>query len=431
MADKPPVIQVLSRNNYEEQHLVALPNALPLAKLPPSSLRVKTSIISLTTNNLSYARLGHLLGWWDVHPLPASTPEQFSDSQKYGRISGWGYGVVTESTTTIEVGTQMYGYLPIGTLAVDLQVRVDEDVPGQFVEVSRQREKLLPIYNRYIFFSPNSAKLQSTEGLGLDSLFQVLFETSYLINKYVLAWEHNNLVHPSNTDDGWTFEDGQVGLNTTVLIFSPSGKAALTFAHQLKNGRPAANQPCEIIGIGSDSSRGFTEQTGLYDRVLGYNDDTNNDSDLKTVLDLQADPKVIICDFGSRGGAGNRWADKLRESVKNVVQIGVGGEVVADSPEVTLQKLMMSRTKTPQRKQVDASSMRIQAMEVAGRKKYFEDFLKEWESAKENGLVKGVRLGWGESMEDVGKGWDRLCRGEVGPDEGLVYMLDGENKEKL
>ncbi|KAH8685567.1 hypothetical protein BGZ60DRAFT_426056 [Tricladium varicosporioides] len=431
MADKTPVIQVLSRNNYEEQHLVPLPNALPLAKLPPSSLRVKTSIISLTTNNLSYARLGHLLGWWGVHPLPVSIPEKFSDTQKYGRISGWGYGVVTESTTTIEVGTSTYGYLPIGTLPVDLQVRVDEDVPGQFVEISKQRQKLLPIYNRYIFFPPNSAKIQSIEGLGIDSLFQVLFETSYLINRYVLAWEHNNLAHPSNKDDGWTFEDGQIGPNTIVLIFSPSGKTALSFAHQLKNGRPAANQPREIIGIGSDSSRAFTEQTGLYDRVLGYNDDNNNDSDLKAILALPADPKVIICDFGSRGGAGNRWADNLRVFVQNIVQIGVGGEVVADSPEVTLQKLKMSQTKTPQRKQVDASSVRTQAMEITGRKKYFEDFLQEWESVKENGFVKGVRLVWGESMEDVGKGWDRLCRGEVGPDEGLVYMLDGENKEKL
>lgn len=94
--------------------------------------------------------IGHLLGWWDVHPLPSCIPVEFSDAKKYGRISAWGYGSVVESTVPgIELGSLAYGYLPIGTLPVDMEVQLDSDVPGHFVEISKHREKLMPIYNRY------------------------------------------------------------------------------------------------------------------------------------------------------------------------------------------------------------------------------------------------------------------------------------------
>jgi hypothetical protein len=101
-----PVIQVLSKNNYEDQYLVSLPNAYPLPPLGPSSIRNKSNILSLTINNCSYARDGHLLGWWDVHPLPPSTPARYSDPTKFGRISAWGYAEVIESNVSgLQIGT--------------------------------------------------------------------------------------------------------------------------------------------------------------------------------------------------------------------------------------------------------------------------------------------------------------------------------------
>lgn len=167
------MIQVLSRSNYEDQHIVALPDAYPLPALPPSSLRVKTAILSLTTNNFSYAKVGHILGWWDIHLLPESLPKEYSDPKKFGRISGWGFGDVIESNVPgVEVGTQLYGYLPIGTLPVDVEVQVDEKVPNQIVVTSQHRQHVLPIYNRYIAFPKadvfGDSKLQHSRGY--DSL---------------------------------------------------------------------------------------------------------------------------------------------------------------------------------------------------------------------------------------------------------------------
>ncbi|RDL38034.1 Uncharacterized protein BP5553_05467 [Venustampulla echinocandica] len=427
-----PVIQVLSRKNYEHQHLVPLPNALPLPPLSISSLRIKSTILSLTTNNLTYARVGHLLGWWGVHPLPSSIPAEFSDPEQYGRISAWGYGVVIESNacdtngSPIEVGTQVFGYLPIGTLPVDMQIQVSASMDGQFVEVSKHRENVLPIYNRYRFYPPSvgSNKAEAKQDLGFDALFRVLFETGYLMSRFVFAWEPGHLIHPSTMDDGWTSDDAKLGTNSTVLMFSPSGKTALAFAYLLRHGRPTGTKPLTVIGIGSQSSHAFTEGTGLYDSVLDYDADSRDGQNLGSVLSLPDDAKVVILDFGSRGGAGDRWADALRKTHK-LVQLRVGGEVVADSPERATQRFLASmQSSAGLSRQLNASVLRSQALDIMGSKRYFAEFEQEWDLCKKQGVVKGLRLIWGESMDDVGRGWERLCRGDVGPDEGLVFELN-------
>lgn len=56
-------------------------------------------------------------------------------------------------------------------------------------------------------------------------------------------------------------------------------------------------------------------------------------------------------------------------------------------------------------------------------KKYFQDVLKEWNLSTDGGAVKGLRLVWGDSMDDVGKGREKLDKGEVGADEGLAFTV--------
>lgn len=426
MAESTPVIQVLAKNNYADQHLISLPSGYPLPPLGPSSLRIKSSILSLTTNNLTYAMIGHLLGWWDVHPLPPSIPAEFSDPQKYGRISAWGYGVVVESNVSdIKTGSLTYGYLPIGTLPMDMAVQMDSNVPGQFVEVSKHRENLMPIYNRYRLAASIATPLtvQDKQGLAYDSLFRVLFETGYMMNRFVFAWEPAEHIHPFTADDGWAFEDGQLTNNTIVLIFSPSGKTALSFANQLKTGRPAKARPGAVVGIGSDASRAFTQGTDLYDHVLSY---TQDPRDLSNVLDLKEDTKIVLCDFGARGGAADRWAEALRKSHENVIVMGIGGELAPVSNEEATKNFLERGQKGAGLKnfRINASGLRSQAFEAVGQRKYDEDCEAEWRRWKEAGLVKGLEVVWGAGMDDFGKAWSRLCNSGVSPAEGLVFSLD-------
>jgi hypothetical protein len=418
----PPVIQVLSKNNYQDQHIVSLPNAFPLPALPSSSIRIKSTILSLTTNTFTYARLGHLLGWWDVHLLPSSIPAEYSDPKEFGRISAWGYAQVLESNVSgIEVGTQFYGYLPIGTLPLDMEVKLNPNVPGQFFEVSKQREKLWPVYNRYIFNPTNPKEVGDKEGLGWDALMLILFQTGYMTNRYVLAWEPSELVYPSgDSKDGWNIQRAALDDNSIVIVFAASGKTAIGFAYSLKHDRPAEKQPGMVIGVGSAASKAFAEGTGLYDKVLTYNADSD---DLGHQLGLKSDTKIVVSDFGARDGAADRWAANLRENYTDVVQLQAAGEFTNDSPEETTKKFLARLKVEGYKAGINASAIRQQAMDLVGEQKYFDDFAKLWHSVKKGGWIKGMGLVWGEGMEDFGRGWERLYKGEVPPAGGLVFSL--------
>jgi hypothetical protein len=418
-----PVIQVLSKQSYEDQYIVSLPDAYPLPPLGPSSIRIKSTLLSITTNNFSYARIGHLLGWWDVHPLPPSIPAQYSDPSKFGRISAWGYAEVIESNVSgLEVGTQFWGYLPIGTLPLDMEVKLS-DISGQFFEVSKRREKQLPIYNRYFFYPPNSKDLGDKESMGWDALMLILFQTGYMVNRYVFAWESNELVQPGGgkpTPEGWTIQQGALGKNSIVLVFSPSGKTALGLAYSLKHDRPAESKPRLVIGVGSANSKSFSEGTGLYDKVLTYDADSGN---LEEQLGLTPDTKIAVVDIGARDGAADRWAAKLKNNYSNVVQIQIAGETKAQTPEEATAGFLARKKVKGYKGVINASAIRSQAMDQIGEQRFYDDFAKLWDSVKTGGYIKGMRLVWGEGMEDLGRGWEKLCKGEVGPNEGLVFSL--------
>lgn len=416
-----PVVQLLSRSNYEEQHLVSILSTAPLLDLAPSSIRIKTSILSLTANNLTYGRVGHLLSIWDIYPLPSSLPPQYSDPNKFGRIGAWGYATVLASTVpSVEVGTQIFGLLPIGTLPHDMEIRINPEVPGQFFEVSKQREKVMSLYNQYLFYPPIQRTQEQKQSQGFDTLYQVFFMTSYLMNRFALPSDPKEFLQPGTSDDGWTVEKGQVDEKTIVLIFADSGKTALSFAYLMKNCRSEGKKPKIVIGIGSSASREFVRGTGLYDKLLTYDSDASGD--LVAELGLNTGSKVAVCEFGSRGGAGNRWASKLREQDVEVVQLIVAGEAVSESPEKATERFL-ARGKSGA-SGFNASATRDKALKVVGEKLFLEEFRKDWLSFKERGLVKGTDMIWGEGMEDVGRGWEKLCKSEVGANQGLVFSLD-------
>lgn len=60
----------------------------------------------------------------------------------------------------VKTGTQVYEYLPIGTLPVDMEIQVDSEFPGQFLNISQHRQHIMSMYNRYLFHVPNGQEKQ-------------------------------------------------------------------------------------------------------------------------------------------------------------------------------------------------------------------------------------------------------------------------------
>lgn len=407
-----PVIQILSKFDYAEQHVVSLPEAIPLPPLLESSIRVKTALLSLTINNISYARHGHLFGWWNVHPLPSSTPSAFSDPTHYGRISAWGYGRVLESNVAVVPPNAMvYGYLPIGTLPVDLRISPTQSIMDQIVESTPHRKDLWPLYNRYMVYPPSvQHSLKGDKSLGWDSLMQTLYESAYLVNNFCFSPDAADAVHPLGLKNiKWTKQDADLA-DAVVIIFAASGKTALSFAYQLRS-RNAAHKPHTVIGVTSPHSQSFTQNTGFYDSVVSY----DGIDEVTKLTDIGTGTRIVLCDFGARDNAAATWWRKLQVHSQRLTLLSVGSEPrKTDPPQMAGNPPLL---------QANASGLRDHAMAVWGEERYFRKFLEDWRTFKEAGAIPNLTFEWGQTMDDVGAAWQQLCMGEVGPETGLLFAL--------
>ncbi|KAI1211016.1 uncharacterized protein F4807DRAFT_47299 [Annulohypoxylon truncatum] len=420
-----PVIQILDKKNYFKQALVAYPNALPLPPLAESSLRIRTEVISITTNNFCYCKLGDVFNWWSVHPIPPDTPAPYSDAATYGRINAWGYARVLESTfAAVPTGSYVWGYLPIGTLPLDFRVAPGA-VPGQFLVTEPYRQQLLPVYNRYTFFpAPSAAALADRiaakdDGVAYDALVKVMHLTAYLMDRFM---------YPADSARSVSLRPEQADLsNATVVVFAPGSKVGLAFAHLLRQRQKGAGKPRRVVGAASEASLPFVRGTGVYDTVVS----TTAADPLTTLADLDStnadvnaeskDKKVVIYDFGGRAGVAWKWAAAIGAKYPRTRYVAVGIEV-SDPTTAGDAAQQPAKPDGLEVDQVNADGMLTAAVGQVGEKEFFEGFEKSWSGFREEG-IKGFQIRWGEGIESVKEGWDRFARNEVTAAEGLVFKL--------
>ncbi|KAI2472975.1 hypothetical protein F4781DRAFT_257236 [Annulohypoxylon bovei var. microspora] len=404
-----PVVQILDKKNYFKQALVPYPNALPLPPLGESSLRIRTEVLSVTSNNFSYCKFGDLFGWWGVHPIPPSTPAPYDDASTYGRINAWGYAKVIASTFAgVPAGSFVFGYLPLGTLPLDFQVKKGA-VPSQFLVTEPYRQPLLPIYNRYTAFPASfGAEIAArSEAVAYDAIVKVMHLTAYLMAEFMF---------PADPARSVTLTPAQADLaGATVINFAPGSKVGLAFAQLLRQPR-GASAPRKIVGAASEYSQAFVRGTGLYDSVAATSADP-----LATLEELGTpkDQKVVICDFGGRAGAAWKWAAAISAAYPRTQLVVVGAEV---SEPAAPGAPPPARPEGVDVNQVNADGLQAAAMAQVGEKEYFEGLEKSWEGLRSEGF-KGLKVSWGEGMESVKEGWDRFARNEVKAEEGLVFKL--------
>lgn len=412
----PYTVHVLDKVDYSKHRLVTLPND-PLPPLAPSSIRFQSKTLGLTTNNLTYARMGLFMGWYDIYPLPPNIPAPYNDTATYGRVSAWGYAEIIESTVPdIPVGHTIYGYLPTSTLPEDVRV---ERMPGtrdQIVVLSEHRQHLWKIYNRYQICPP-LAEVEKREGrdfLGWDSLMQGLFGTSYNMNKYAFAWEDGNRLHPSgDLEKPWAAEDANLD-DAVVMILNASGKTGMAFAHQLRHNRPKEHQPRTVIGIGSPASKDTIEKSGYYDQVV-----LNTDSEaVKSQIEHSKPRRIVLIDFGAREGANAAWNSTFSSTTIPFTFVAVGGEVKIQHPDEAAKRFKSFASII----MTNASLLREKGIEIGGQA-YFDQFMKDWNDVKRSGGIPGITLKWGEGMEALADGWDKLAKDEVPASTGLVFRI--------
>jgi hypothetical protein len=201
---------------------------------------------ALTANNVTYAAFGEMMGYWRFFPA--------TDAAR-GIIPVWGFGTIERSRAEgLREGDRFYGYWPSATHAL---LTPGETKPHGFSDESPHRQGLAPVYNAYV-------PARAGQDEARTSLFRPLFATGFLLDATI----------------------GSAG--GTVVATSASSKTALSMASALKA------RGVETVGLTSAANLPFVERTGLWSRVLTY-DDLGELAGVgrATLVDFAGNPRLI------------------------------------------------------------------------------------------------------------------------------------------
>lgn len=253
--------------NETQIHADALPT------LGDGEVRLKIESFSVTANNITYAVIGDMFGYWNFFPAQGD----------YGVVPMWGHAVVEESRCPeIAVGERVYGYLPMGT---HLDVLPGKFSPSGFTDMAAHRQPMSPIYNQYSRLNADPEHDPAKEAERM--LFGPLFKTGFLIEAMLRR-------------ESW------FGAQNLVMT-SASSKTAMGLASVAKDLSPGIKR----IGLTSTGNVDFVNGTRLYDEVMAYAD----------VASMPQMPSVSV-DFAGNSGLLRNIHERLGDALKYSCLVG-------------------------------------------------------------------------------------------------------------
>ncbi|KAE8378557.1 hypothetical protein BDV26DRAFT_280962 [Aspergillus bertholletiae] len=425
------IIHVVSKQD-NSRHAVVTVDSAPLAtrQLPPSSVRVRPLLLTLSSNNLSYARAGDFLRWWHTYPVPSEAPAPYNDQSAWGIVPAWGYARVLDSTTDIAPGSTLWGFWPTSGLPTELTL-IPGEPRGHWFEVSEHRKDLMTYYNRYEVVSEDDR-----DTMAWTTAIRAIWAAGYLLSEYVFSPKGTTTpVHPAGAAAGlsWTTEDADLS-SAVVVNLAASTKTARSFTYNLLC-RPQGSGPLGILQITSSPEaleRAAEQQIAKHRlgagpvKALGY---AEVDRAVPWLVSL-APSKLVIVDCGARDNALMRLRELLQTHaiLQNckivIIQVGSQQKVyTADEMHEAFASM-----KTLGKVQSNASGARDTAIELDGPEAFFGRMDQRWKQWLDDrtATVPDMHLVWGAGVagaEGMYGGWERLTKGEVRPEEALVYTV--------
>jgi Protein of unknown function (DUF2855) len=249
-------------------------DAIPTARLSTGQALLKIDQFAITSNNVTYAALGDAFGYWDFFPA----------GEGRGIVPVWGHATVADAGDTgLTPGERVYGYLPMATHLVVEPVRLSA---GGFTDGAAHRQARAAVYNQYRRLEGDPGHVPGGEDV--RSVFEPLFLTGFLVEA---MFRRENWHHASR-----------------LVVTSASSKTALALAHVTR----ASSPQIERIGLTSAKNIGFVERTGLYDRVLGYDE-----------MSEIGDGSAVSVDFAGNGATLGRLHAALGDDLRYSCLVGV------------------------------------------------------------------------------------------------------------
>jgi Protein of unknown function (DUF2855) len=244
-----------------------------LGKLAPGHARLRVESFAVTANNITYAVIGDMFGYWNFFPAPPPM----------GVVPMWGHAVVEESNhPDLAVGERVYGYLP---MASHLDVEVGSVSAGSFCDVAAHRQPMSPFYSQYSRLAADPEHDPAREDARM--IFGPLFKTGFLIEAMFRR-------------ENW------FGAEQCILT-SASSKTAMALAHCIGQSSPGVKR----LGLTSASNLAFVKATGLYDGVFSYD----------TCRQIDQLPSVSV-DFAGNAAVLRSIHETLGENLKYSCLVG-------------------------------------------------------------------------------------------------------------
>jgi hypothetical protein len=232
--------------------------------LSTNEVLLKIDSFGFSANNITYSVFGDKMGYWGFFPA----------DDTWGIVPMWGFATVLESNHgEVKVGEKIFGYLP---MASHLVITAGKTSATHFFDINDKRKSISPVYDNYVRCATDPGYQPDREAWQLN--YRPLFMTSFVLDDYV--------------GEALVAAEQQV---KQVILTSASSKTAYGAAHLLMKHKTLRDLDYQVIGLTSQSNKGFTQDLDCYDRVLSYDEITQLGKDnVSWVLDFAGNKGLLL-----------------------------------------------------------------------------------------------------------------------------------------
>ncbi|MBT8085615.1 MAG: DUF2855 family protein [Woeseia sp.] len=267
------------RKDKISQHRVVDAGITEGSDLADGAVRARIERFAFTSNNVTYAVTGDRIGYWQFFPPSGN------DAAAWGMIPVWGFAEIVQSNVDdLPVGERLFGYFPPATYLDMLPTRVSAQ---RFVDGTAHRSDLPPAYNNYTRVSAEPGYDPATDNARM--LLWPLYITSFCL------WD-------ALQDNDW------YGARQVVIV-SASSKTSIGLAYAID----ADTEAPPTVGLTSQHNLEFVEKLGLYQQSVTYDDLTNIDASVPTV----------IVDMAGNGEVMGRLHTHLNDNMCFCIKVGL------------------------------------------------------------------------------------------------------------
>lgn len=351
----------LNRNDLSKTRVVEQ----QLEDLAENQVRFRIDRFAVTANNVTYAVVGEVLGYWGFFPT----------EDGWGRVPAMGWGeIVASAHPGVPVGGRYYGWFPMSQ-SIDLTASpTAEGVRDE----GTHRTPHASVYRIYSATDRDPFYEAGVDAEDRHALLRGLFLTAFLADDFFAEHEYYGA--------------------SRVVVLSASSKTAIGFAQ-----RASARGLAEVVGLTSPRNVELVAGLGWYDRVVPYDE----------IETLATDTDIVSIDMAGDGRLLERVHSHFGDRLKYSMAIGLSHHEAGPSkPPLTGPTPEMFFAPTQVSKRIKDWGADGYRQRVAGALREFVGRSRDWLEVERS-----------HGPDAAAATWLEVLKGNVSPKVGHIVSL--------